>query len=180
MHHRLGSVCSQPYLFWRLGVGPDPAAQYFERKDTIVSGAGDARDVKRHPHHRSVATLCRQPTDTDERRAGRWRCQTLSYEHAVGTPVRLRRHLISRPQAYLVRRPVVAPNSGQGAAQALPAPRRRADRSDDRVIRRMQAVNAGKSRPGSFGKSLSFSHLRWLAEADRRKAKYARIIAERN
>jgi hypothetical protein len=28
----------------------DPAAQYFERKDTIVSGAGDARDVNAATH----------------------------------------------------------------------------------------------------------------------------------
>jgi len=28
----------------------DPAAQYFERKDTIVSGAGDARDVNATTH----------------------------------------------------------------------------------------------------------------------------------
>ena len=28
----------------------DPAAQYFERKDTIVSGAGDARDVNSATH----------------------------------------------------------------------------------------------------------------------------------
>ena len=28
----------------------DPAAQYFERKDTIVSGAGDARNVNAATH----------------------------------------------------------------------------------------------------------------------------------
>src|SRR6478736_2481705 len=28
----------------------DPAAQYFERKDTIVSGAGDAKDVNAATH----------------------------------------------------------------------------------------------------------------------------------
>jgi hypothetical protein len=28
----------------------DPAAQYFERRDTIVSGAGDARDVNAATH----------------------------------------------------------------------------------------------------------------------------------
>ena len=28
----------------------DPVAQYFERKDTIVSGAGDARDVNAATH----------------------------------------------------------------------------------------------------------------------------------
>jgi len=48
----------------------DPAAQYFERKDTIVSGAGDA--------------LCRRPTNSRQRAADGGGCRTLSHEQAVG------------------------------------------------------------------------------------------------
>ena len=50
MHHRFGNDCSQPYLLGCLGVGPGSCRQYFERKDTIVSGAGDARDVNAATH----------------------------------------------------------------------------------------------------------------------------------
>ena len=63
----------------------DPAAQYFERKDTIVSGAGDARDVNAATHiidpwPRYVGN--RQIPTNGERMARRGR--TLSHGHAVG------------------------------------------------------------------------------------------------
>ena len=87
MHHRFGSVCSQPHLLERLGLGwdQDPAAQYLERKDTIVSGAGDARDVNAATHiidpwPRYVGNR-RIPANG---RADGGGCRTLSHEHAVG------------------------------------------------------------------------------------------------
>ena len=83
----------------------DPAAQYFERKDTIVSGAGDARDVNAATH-----IIDPWPPYVGNRRipATGSGCRGLSNAIArTGRgprPVRLRRHLISRPQAYLLRR----------------------------------------------------------------------------
>ena len=62
----------------------DPAAQYFERKDTIVSGAGDARNVNAATHiidpwPRYVGNR-RIPANGERMtRGGR----TLSQEHAV-------------------------------------------------------------------------------------------------
>ena len=63
----------------------DPAAQYFERKDTIVSGAGDARNVNAATH-----IIDPWPRYVGNRRNSRQRAaddgggRTLSHEHAVG------------------------------------------------------------------------------------------------
>ena len=50
IHHRFVSVRSQLYLLGCLGVGPGSCREYFQRKDNIVSGDGDAKDVNAATH----------------------------------------------------------------------------------------------------------------------------------
>ena len=97
----------------------DPAAQYFERKDTIVSGAGDARNVNAATH-----IIDPWPRYVGNRRipatASGWRGRSnaIARTRRGPRPVRLRRYLISRPEAYLLDRTGVAPI----AVQARPRP----------------------------------------------------------
>jgi len=88
----------------------DPAAQYFERKDTIVSGAGDARDVNAatqiiDPWPRYVGN--RQIPGNGQRMTGA--ANAIARTHRGPRLARLRRHMISRPEAYVLMRPGVAP-----------------------------------------------------------------------
>ena len=101
----------------------DPAAQYFERKDTIVSGAGDARNVNAATHiidpwPRYVGN--RRIPATGERMTGR--SNAIARTRRGPRPVRLRRHLISRPKAYLVEVARGCANSGLSTAATGAAP----------------------------------------------------------
>ena len=88
----------------------DPAAQYFERKDTIVSGAGDARNVNAATHiidpwPRYVGN--RQIPANGERMTGaveRYRTNT-----PWATPCPITPTFDIQTEGILVRRPGVAP-----------------------------------------------------------------------
>ena len=101
----------------------DPAAQYFERKDTIVSGAGDARNVNAATH-----IIDPWPRYVGNRRIPatgsgcRGRSNAIAGTRRGSRPVRLRRYLISRPEAYLVRLAGVAPIAVTGTAATGAAP----------------------------------------------------------
>ena len=105
----------------------DPAAQYFERKDTIVSGAGDARNVNAATHiidpwPRYVGNR-RIPANGERmtRAVERYRTNRT----VDPRPVRLRRYLISRAEAYVTQVARGCANSAPSTGRRTGAARRR-------------------------------------------------------
>ena len=81
------SVRSQPHLLERLGLGLGPVSWHAisrAKRHHRLQRRRRARCERRHPHHRSVAALCRQPADSSQRGADGGGCRTLSHEHAMG------------------------------------------------------------------------------------------------
>jgi hypothetical protein len=101
----------------------DPAAQYFERKDTIVSGAGDARNVNAATHiidpwPRYVGN--RQIPGNGQRMTGaveRYRTNTPWQTPCPITPV-----FEVQTRLILGRQDVGCANSGQGTAATSAVP----------------------------------------------------------